>query len=98
MDNKIQSLVDLLQLPYDKVAAEVKNLENAGYDEEEVTAIIDHFMEGGMLSEIIAPPKKGKVADPVIYLQDFDLFFFNRRNEVPGLANSLIDKWAKRRC
>jgi hypothetical protein len=95
MKNKIQSLVDLLQLPHDIVAAQVKKLENAGYDEEEMMIIIDHFMNGGILSEIIAPPKNAKINDPVRILQEFDLFFFNRRNEIPGLSNQLIEKWAK---
>jgi len=97
MKNKIQSLADILQLPYDVAAIQVKNMDNAGYDEEEITTILDHFMNGGMLSEIIAPPKRGKISDPVISLQEFDLFFFNRRNEIPGLADQLIEKWAKKR-
>ena len=53
-------------------------------------------MNGGMLSEIIAPPKIGKISDPVISLQEFDQFFFNRRNEIPGLTDQLIEKWARR--
>lgn len=97
MENKIKSLAEMLQLPYDVVSAQVKNMENAGYNEEERIIIIDHFMSGGMLSEIIAPPQKAKTSDPVISMQEFDLFFFNRRNEVPGLADQLIEQWARRR-
>ena len=95
MKEKIQSLADLLQLPYDMVSIQVKNMENAGYDEKEVIIILTHFMSGGMLSEIIAPPQKAKINDPVISLQEFDVFFSNRRNEIPGLADQLIEKWAR---
>jgi hypothetical protein len=95
MEKKIQSLADLLQLPYDMVSAQVKNLENAGYNEEERIIILDHFMNGGMLSEIIAPPKRAKNNNPIGSLQEFDLFFFNRKREITVLSDQLIEKWAK---
>jgi hypothetical protein len=94
-NKKSEELAKLLQLDYSIVSKYVENLEENGYSEEEIETISNHFMNGGMLSEIIAPPKKSKKPDPVTSLQEFDLFFFNRRNEIPGLADELIMKWAR---
>ena len=94
VENKMREMADLIKSDYNTVCAYVREMMDVGYDNEEVIIILDYFMNGGMLSEIIAPPKSRKVHDPVLALQEFDRFFCTQRNKIPGLNDKLFMQWA----
>ena len=93
LEEKIKQLETLLELSY--ISIPINHLKKAGWSDEEICIIIDHFMNGGMLSEIIAPAKNtagnDKIHLSVDALQDFDAFFSNRKRQIPGLVDRIAE-------
>lgn len=98
LEEKIKQLETLLKLS--DISIHINQLKKAGWSDEEIGIIIDRFMSGDVLSEIIAPAKNA-TEDSSIHmsinaLQDFDRFFCGRKHQIPGLVDKLSEIWQKK--
>ena len=99
LESKIKELQTLLNLDLSYVPMAVKSLSTSGWSDDEIVTIIDHFMSGGMLSEIIAPAENAKTRNAIIVSEDalrsFDHFFWSKVTKVPGLQDKLLSIWGQ---
>ena len=79
----------------------VKTMKENFWSDSEIIIIINHFLDGGMLSEIIAPAKNTKTDDEITAsinaLKRFDSVFFEKKTNNPEFANKLREKWASKK-
>lgn len=100
LESKIKELQSFLDLSLNYVPMAIKTLSINGWSDDEIIIIIDHFMNGGMISEILAPAKSADTRKAILAsteaLKAFDLFFDIKVAEVPGLKDKLFLIWVKK--